>query len=131
MLTTRRFSTEVAALSWQEAGACRDADLTLFFSPDGDDDGSAERAAERRRRLRQAIQICQECPVRQVCRRYALEHGEKFGVWGGLTETERRRIRSRAFEAAQSRYEPEAEESGTARVHGERFGSFTPQMLPR
>ena len=41
-----------------------------------------------------------------ICRSYALEHGEKFGVWGGLTETERRRIRSQAFGSRQSeRYE--------------------------
>jgi len=102
MLQTRRFATEVAALGWQEAGACRDADLALFFSPDGDDDSTAERAAERRRRLREAIRICGQCPVLVVCRRYALEHGEKFGVWGGLTETERRRIRSQAFGSERS-----------------------------
>jgi WhiB family transcriptional regulator, redox-sensing transcriptional regulator len=107
MLQIRRFATEVAALSWQEAGACRDADLALFFSPDGDDDSTSERAGERRRRLRQAVQVCQQCPVRLVCRRYALEHGEKFGVWGGLTETERRRIRSRAFVEAGRSARPE------------------------
>jgi len=96
----RHLANEIDALRWQADGACRDADLGLFFSPDGDDETRVERAAERRRRLRQAIRICEQCPVRQVCRRYALENGEKFGVWGGLTETERRRIRSQAHERA-------------------------------
>ena len=100
MLKSRRLAPEIDALRWQEAGACRDADLRLFFSPDGDDETGTERAAERRRRIRKAIGICEQCPVRQLCRRYALENGEKFGVWGGLTETERRRIRSQAHEGA-------------------------------
>jgi WhiB family redox-sensing transcriptional regulator len=89
----RRLATEISALGWQEAGACRDADLALFFSPDAETAG-VEDAVERRRRLRQAKRICGQCPVRLLCGRYALEHGEKFGVWGGLTETERRRMRS-------------------------------------
>jgi WhiB family redox-sensing transcriptional regulator len=83
-------------LGWQEAGACRDADLALFFSPDTELRGGVEQAAERRRRLRQAKRICGQCPVRLLCARYALENGEKFGVWGGLSETERRRLRSRS-----------------------------------
>jgi WhiB family redox-sensing transcriptional regulator len=97
----RHLAAEIDALRWQEAGACRDADLRLFFSPDGGEDSGVEPAAERRRRLRKAIRVCEQCPVRQLCRSYALEHGEKFGVWGGLTETERRRIRSQAHERAQ------------------------------
>ena len=120
MLKPRRLATEIDALHWQESGACRDADLRLFFSPDGDEESGIEPALERRRRLRKAIGICEQCPVRLVCRRYALENGEKFGVWGGLTETERRRIRSQAAQDSQA---------GTARAeaaHGardaERFG---------
>jgi WhiB family redox-sensing transcriptional regulator len=113
MLKSRRLSTEIDALRWQEAGACRQADLRLFFSPDGDEDSGTELAVERRRRLRQAIRICEQCPVRLVCRRYALENGEKFGVWGGLTETERRRIRSLAHEERHERLR-DAEELGEA-----------------
>ena len=94
MSNARRFAGEVEALSWQAAGACRNADLALFFSPDPELSGGVEDAAERRRRLRQAKRICGECQVQQLCGSYALEHGEKFGVWGGLTETERRRLRS-------------------------------------
>ena len=93
MSNLRRFSAEISALGWQEAGACRDADLALFFSPDTEATG-VEDAAERRRRLRQAKRVCGQCQVRLLCGRYALEHGEKFGVWGGLSETERRRLRS-------------------------------------
>jgi WhiB family redox-sensing transcriptional regulator len=114
MLKSRQLATEIDALNWQEAGACRDADLRLFFSPDGDDATSTERAVERRRRIREAIRICEQCPVRQVCRRYALENGEKFGVWGGLTETERRRLRSQAQEQAHGR--PGDRRGGTERL---------------
>ena len=68
---------------------CRDADLGLFFGPAN----AMEGTAERRRRLLEAKRICEQCPVLAVCRRYALENGEKFGVWGGLSESERRRLR--------------------------------------
>lgn len=40
-----------------------------------------------------AIKICLRCPVREECLRYALEACEEFGVWGGYTATDRRRIR--------------------------------------
>lgn len=38
--------------------------------------------------------ICADCPVRQECADYAIEHRELFGIWGGLSERERRRIRT-------------------------------------
>ena len=37
--------------------------------------------------------ICASCPVREECLDYAITNGEKFGIWGGLSERERRRIR--------------------------------------
>lgn len=39
--------------------------------------------------------LCQPCPIIQQCRDYALTHAIEFGVWGGLSETERRAIRRR------------------------------------
>lgn len=36
--------------------------------------------------------LCQRCPVQQACLAYALDHGEEFGVWGGLTSRERRAL---------------------------------------
>lgn len=67
-------------LSWQDYGNCRGADSDLFF-PD--------RGASTRR----AKQICAECEVRIECLNYAIDNGEKFGIWGGLSERERRRVR--------------------------------------
>jgi len=70
----------VDELAWQDYGNCRGADADLFFP---------ERGASTRR----AKAICDGCPVRGECLDYALAHGEKFGIWGGLSERERRRVR--------------------------------------
>lgn len=44
-------------------------------------------------RPREAKEVCRGCVVRQDCLEYALAHGEKFGIWGGMSERERRRVR--------------------------------------
>ncbi|MCQ4120613.1 WhiB family transcriptional regulator [Rhodococcus tibetensis] len=71
--------------NWQLRAACRGTDLAVFFSPDG------ERGSARDRREAQARQICMPCPVLAQCRDHALTVGEPYGVWGGLTEADRRR----------------------------------------
>lgn len=49
---------------------------------------------------KQAKRMCAVCPVRTECLDYALEHGEVFGIWGGYTEADRRRLkRQRRSEA--------------------------------
>jgi WhiB family transcriptional regulator, redox-sensing transcriptional regulator len=68
---------------WQELGACRDASPSLFFAPDN------ESAHQRRFRESAAKQVCAHCPVRTMCRAYALQTGELYGIWGGTTERER------------------------------------------
>lgn len=68
---------------WQYQGACRDADPSIFFHPEG------ERGGTRRRRDEAAKAICATCPVLQQCREHALAVQEPYGVWGGLTEDER------------------------------------------
>lgn len=82
---------------WQEAAACSDHDLRLFFPPDG------ERGPERDVRERQSKAVCAQCPVRVECLDYALSRPEKYGIWGGLNEEERaaeRRRRMRRASAA-------------------------------
>ena len=69
---------------WQRLGACRGMDSTFFFHPDG------ERGPARAHRERRAKAVCQGCPVIEPCRRHALATREPYGVWGGLTEDERR-----------------------------------------
>jgi WhiB family redox-sensing transcriptional regulator len=68
---------------WQLRGACRGLDGGVFFNPD------RERGAARAAREERAKQICRTCPVMQLCRRHALAVREPYGVWGGLSKSER------------------------------------------
>jgi len=65
--------------------SCRGADAELFFGPT-----DPETRVERVRRENTAKSICRDCPAVLACRDHALEHGEVYGVWGGLGEQERR-----------------------------------------
>jgi WhiB family redox-sensing transcriptional regulator len=76
-------------LSWRELARCRGIDPEVFY-PVSDDDEAAEEAKS----------ICAECPVREACLEYALTSREKEGVWGGLTERERRRVLRRRRKTA-------------------------------
>lgn len=67
---------------WQDQAACAGHDPDIWFRGRG---GSIEEARE----------ICWGCPVRTDCLQYALDNREIFGVWGGLSEKQRRRIRSK------------------------------------
>ncbi len=71
--------------AWQLNGACRQADPTVFFHPEG------ERGPTRLARDLAAKAICARCPVIQQCGAHALQVREPYGVWGGLTEDERER----------------------------------------
>lgn len=66
-------------LSWRPLGACSGLDPGLFFPLD---DAQAAPAKA----------VCNECGVRQRCLDYALGYREHDGIWGGMTESERRRI---------------------------------------
>ena len=79
--------------TWRDDAACRDADPDVFF-PDGD-----VRAA--REQVKTAKLICRACPVKIICLSWALDSGQEHGIWGGLTEDERRRRypRSRSWAA--------------------------------
>lgn len=72
-----------AQLSWQEDALCAQTDPEAFFPEKG---GST----------RDAKRICVSCEVRAQCLEYALENDERFGIWGGLSERERRKLRRRA-----------------------------------
>ena len=73
--------------TWRPAAACRDLDTNIFFPVSEEDAGSARA-------------ICATCPVRELCLEFALATHQEDGVWGGLTESERRRLRRRRREAA-------------------------------
>jgi WhiB family transcriptional regulator, redox-sensing transcriptional regulator len=76
---------------WWSLAACQSADPDLFFPISGT--GPALGQAAR------AKAVCSACPVRCECLRYALDAGPLQGVWGGLTEEERRLLRQREAKA--------------------------------
>jgi WhiB family redox-sensing transcriptional regulator len=74
-----------ADAGWRENAACLAYPAVVFFGVD-----DTEAPAERRAREEQAKRICFTCGVRQECLEYALATKEPYGIWGGLTEIERR-----------------------------------------
>ena len=83
------------AKGWQDFANCLGVDPDLFFP---------ERGAS----TREAKEVCKGCVVREDCLEYALANGEKFGIWGGLSERERRRIRRQRALARRTALEVEA-----------------------
>ncbi len=81
--TIKLESQESAELSWQERALCAQTDPEAFFPEKG---GST----------RDAKRVCLSCDVRSECLEYALAHDERFGIWGGLSERERRRLKRRS-----------------------------------
>jgi len=72
---------------WRDQAACRGLDTAIFF-PSSDVEAGAAKA------------VCATCPVRDSCLEWALGTRQEDGVWGGLTDTERRRLRRRRRDAA-------------------------------
>jgi WhiB family redox-sensing transcriptional regulator len=71
------------AQEWQERALCAQTDPEAFFPEKG---GST----------REAKKVCTDCEVKTECLDYALANDERFGIWGGLSERERRRLRRAA-----------------------------------
>jgi WhiB family redox-sensing transcriptional regulator len=74
---------------WRDDAACKGSDVNVFF-PVSDDDAGPAKA------------ICATCPVRDACLEWAMATRQEDGVWGGLTDTERRRLRRRRRTAARA-----------------------------
>ena len=70
-------------LGWQERALCAQTDPEAFFPEKG---GST----------REAKKVCRACEVRAECLEYALGQDERFGIWGGLSERERRKLKRQA-----------------------------------
>ena len=79
----RRPTEDDNALAWQSEALCAQTDPEAFFPEKG---GST----------RDAKRICSSCYVRGECLEYALNNDERFGIWGGLSERERRKLKRRA-----------------------------------
>lgn len=69
--------------TWMVRARCLDADPDAFFPEKG---GST----------REAKRICAQCPVREECLEFSLENRERFGIWGGMSQRERRRLRRKS-----------------------------------
>ena len=76
-------TSAVDEAGWQEQALCAETDPEAFFPEKG---GST----------REAKRVCLSCEVRAECLEYALENDERFGIWGGLSERERRRVKKQA-----------------------------------
>ena len=72
--------TDGMIAEWQDFANCKGLDPNLFFPEPGDSS-------------RPAKEVCRGCVVRVECLESSLQDGEKFGIWGGLSEQERRPIR--------------------------------------
>jgi WhiB family redox-sensing transcriptional regulator len=66
--------------AWQARANCMGVDPELFFP-------------ERGSSTREAKEVCRGCVVRMECLEFAIANSEKFGIWGGMSERERRRVR--------------------------------------
>ncbi|MET3810804.1 WhiB family transcriptional regulator [Arthrobacter sp. UYEF3] len=82
-LPVRQPFDDEGELGWQTDALCAQTDPEAFFPEKG---GST----------RDAKKVCGACNVRSQCLEYALSNDERFGIWGGLSERERRRLRKRA-----------------------------------
>ena len=77
----QRITTKILQpVEWQSEAACNDVDPEIFFPERG---GSSKAARA----------VCGQCEVRTQCLEYALNNKEQFGIWGGTSERERRRLR--------------------------------------
>lgn len=74
-------------MDWRHRALCRDGDPELFF-PIGNTGPALSQIEE-------AKAVCRRCPVTQDCLSWALETGQDAGVWGGLSEDERRALKRR------------------------------------
>ena len=88
LLMTKRITH---SMDWRSRSACHDEDPELFF-PIGNTGPAILQIEE-------AKQVCRRCEVREQCLAWALEAGQDHGVWGGLSEDERRALKRRKARA--------------------------------
>ena len=123
------------SLRWQDQSACGGEDTNLWYPEKGQSPS------------KKAIGLCYSCPVKEACLEYAIENEERFGIWGGLTPNERKKIVNERLRRnlngkptagmhsvayAESRDFPVAElplgREGTASLYGEHVNGSDPQV---
>ncbi|MDA8342069.1 MAG: WhiB family transcriptional regulator [Actinomycetota bacterium] len=87
--TVEQFARATAAggPGWWQWGACRGMDPDIFFPDQGGDSKTPK-------------EICHACTVEMECLDYALENRERFGIWGGQSERQRRSTRAARYRSA-------------------------------
>lgn len=73
---------------WRDLASCAQVDSELFFPV-----GTTELAMEQ---IGDAKRVCRRCEVQDACLQWALDTGQQYGIWGWLTEDERRALKRRA-----------------------------------
>src|SRR3954452_16998951 len=108
---------------WREWALCAEVDPDAFFP----EKGESTRAAKN---------ICRRCLVKVECLSSALANDERFGVWGGLSDRERRRLRRMSSESPATHHRPHHPAARQGRHHDGDDGStdrraITETVLPR
>ena len=67
---------------WQDSAACAEVDGDIFFP---EDVGGVS--------TRSVVKICESCPVKDECLELALRNQHEYGIWGGLTPVQRKKLR--------------------------------------
>lgn len=96
-MTNGRTGNRKVEPDWTQA-ACRGHDTNLWFPARG-------------KIPTEAIAICDTCPIKQQCDQYAMDHGIKVGVWGGVTELTRKKRRGRALQQARKQAQQALEQT--------------------
>ena len=86
-MTSRYAEKEWNIMDWRHVAACREVDPELFF-PIGNSGPALLQIEE-------AKQVCRRCAVVEDCLRWAIDSGQDAGVWGGMSEDERRALKRR------------------------------------
>jgi WhiB family transcriptional regulator, redox-sensing transcriptional regulator len=107
-------TTKADSGSWWELAACQTVSPELFFP--------VTETGPARMQVTRAKAICADCPVRPDCLRYAMSTHQVHGVWGGLSETERRALRAELAnrQTAEVTWYPSAGTSPRAAADGSR-----------
>jgi WhiB family redox-sensing transcriptional regulator len=91
MLTPVLDSRSSILMTWRDRAACLDEDPELFF-PVGNGDPAL-------RQINKAKAVCRRCEVVDACLGWAMDSGQDAGVWGGLSDDERRALKRRVARA--------------------------------
>ncbi len=87
-LHSHLFKEHQETMDWRHQSACREEDPELFFPVGNTGPALAQ--------IEEAKKVCERCVVKEACLAWALESGQDAGVWGGLSEDERRALKRRA-----------------------------------